>query len=243
MREEQARIDTADGTMPVFVAANDDPAAVIVMLMDGRGIREPLRDQARRLAGAGYHVLLPNLFYRPAGDGPTEDIADMARITALNATLTPERAAADVEACLAFASADPAAPKGRAGLIGYCMGGRLAVVAAQALGDRIDAVASLHPGYLATRSEASPHRHLDRIAAPIYFGLPETDPHLSPGAVERLRDALDAHGLDYEIEILPGCTHGYSVPGNEDYHREAAERAWAKALSLFGDRLGRRAEA
>jgi carboxymethylenebutenolidase len=243
MREAQARIYTADGAMPVFVVAHDDPAAVIVMLMDGRGIREALRDQARKLAGAGYYVLLPNFFYRPAGDGPTEDIEDMARITELNALLTPARAATDVGACLAFTDADPAAPKGPAGLIGYCMGGRLSVVAAQALGDRIGAVASLHPGYMATRSEASPHRHLDRIAAPIYFGLPETDPHLSPGAVERLREALDANGIEYEIEILPGCTHGYSVPGNEDYHREAAERAWAKSLALFGDRLGRRAEA
>jgi carboxymethylenebutenolidase len=240
VRETQALIETVDGSMPTFVAAHSDPAAVIVMLMDGRGIRKPLRDQARALAAEGYVVLLPNLFYRSIGDGRTEDIQNMERMAVLNAALTPPRAAADVEACLVFAAADPAAPGGPAGLIGYCMGGRLAVGVAQALGDRIGAVASLHPGYMATRSDNSPHRHLDRIAAPIYFGLPETDPHLSPGAVGRLREALDAHRVDYEIEILPGCTHGYSVPGNDDYHREAAEHAWAKALALFGDWLGRR---
>jgi len=235
MGERQVIIPTADGQMPTFVATPDAPArGVVVVLMDGRSIREPMRDHARRLAANGYYALLPNLFYRHAGQGPIENVEDMAWMNTLNTAITPARAAADVQACLDFAAQDPAAPKAaRAGLLGFCMGGRLSVTAAQQLGERISAVVSLHPGYMATRAETSPHRALDRIRARIYFGIAEQDPHLSPGAVGRLREALDANHVDYELEVLPGTGHGYSTPGNETYDRDAAEHAWQKALDLF----------
>lgn len=239
MIERSQSISTKDGQMPTFVAHGDHPKAVVVMLMDGRGVRPAKRDLARRLAGDGYYAMLPNLFYRHAGQGKIEDVTDMAWMTTLNTSITPERAVADIEACLAAAAADPQGPpKGRqAGLIGFCMGGRLSVVAAQALGRRIGAVASLHPGYMATRAETSPHRHLDKITAEIYFGLPEHDDHLSPGAVARLREALDANRVDYKMEVLDGASHGFSVPGSDVYHPKHAEHAWARAVELFDRRL------
>ncbi|WP_242127137.1 dienelactone hydrolase family protein [Sphingobium sp. Sx8-8] len=243
LREERISIGTPDGEMPAFVATPERPVATLVLLMDGMGMRPALYDQARRYARDGFYVVMPNLFYRSAGQGQIENITDLDRMAELNAVITPERCAQDVAACLDAAAGDPAAPKGPAGIIGYCMGGRLAVTAAQALPDRIAAVASLHPGFMATRAENSPHRHLDRISARIYFGLPETDPYLSPSAIERLRTALDENRIDYEMEQLPGSTHGYGVPGNDDYHEPAAERAYARSVALFRERLGAKAAA
>jgi carboxymethylenebutenolidase len=240
MEEREVMVAASDGPMPTLVVRPEIAAAkaVVVMLMDGRGIREPLRDHARRLASAGYYVMLPNLFYRHIGQGPVMDVLDMEWMSVLNAAITPPKAAADVQACLDFARSDPDAPDGPAGLIGYCMGGRLSVVVAQRLGAQIAAVASIHPGYMATRSEDSPHRALDQVSAEVYFGIPETDPHLSPGAVARLRTALDETGVDYRMEILPGVTHGFSVPGNDEYDKPAAERVWECAHDLFARRLG-----
>jgi len=239
MIERQEMLAREEGPMPTLVVASAQPRAAIVMLTDGRGFRPAYQELARKLGAEGYYVLVPNLYYRHAGDGrPTEDIDDPDWMATLNAALTPDKAAADVVACLAFAANDRAGPSGRvAGLIGFCMGARLAVGTAQLLGDRVGAVVALHPGYMATTREDSPHRHLDRITAEIYFGIAEHDPHLSAGAVGRLRDALEANRVNYRLEVLEGTQHGYAVPGRDLYHPQQAAHAWSQGVELFGRRL------
>jgi carboxymethylenebutenolidase len=240
MTETEITVRAGAHDMPVFVAHPDTgaPFPVVVMLMDGGGIREGLRENARSLAAQGYFVMLPNLFHRSAGTGPIGDLFDMDRITELNTGLKTADVVDDVVACARRAAQDAnARGADHLGLIGYCMGGRLAVTVAQALGDRVAAVASLHPGYMATRSEASPHLFLDNIKARVYFGLAETDPHLSPGQVSRLKAALDENGVDYRLEIIPGTEHGYAVPGRDTYCADGARKAEAEALALFRARL------
>src|SRR5271156_98283 len=70
MIEETLDIATEDGTMPTFLCRPErgGPAPAVLLLMDAPGIREELRDMARRLATVGYCVLLPNLYYRAGRD-------------------------------------------------------------------------------------------------------------------------------------------------------------------------------
>ena len=240
MSERQMSITTGQDLMSVFVAHPDQggPFPAVVMLMDGGGIREGLRRNARELAAEGYFVLLPDLFHRSSGTGPTEDLFDMDRMTELNTGLNREDVVADVVACIGHAARDPNARNtDRVGLIGYCMGGRLSVTVAQALGHQIAAVASFHPGYMATKSPTSPHLFLNNIKARVYFGVAETDPHLSPGQVERLKQALDENRVDYRLEVIAGAEHGFAVPGRESYFASGAEHVLAEALALFSDQL------
>lgn len=242
-RARFARIATGAGEMGTFIALPDaGPArATVVMLMDGRGMREALRDHARRLAQAGYAVLLPNLYYRTFPPGEAGEIVEEPTLETMRAhalPLTRAAAADDVRACLDYAAAElPPTTSGKVGLIGFCMGGRLAVGVAHELGAAVAAVSSLHPGSMATRQPESPHLFLGGITAEIYFGVPEHDDYLSAGAVARLRAALDAAGVDYAMEVLPGAHHGYSTPGNATYSPADAEHAWAKTLDLFDRRL------
>jgi carboxymethylenebutenolidase len=76
MIEQTLDITTRAGAMETFVCRPErgGPFPPVVMLMDAPGIREELRDMARRLATVGYCVLLPNLYYRAGRDtiyGPT----------------------------------------------------------------------------------------------------------------------------------------------------------------------------
>ena len=66
MIEQTLDIRTRDGDMETFICYPErgGPYRAIFLLMDAPGIREELRDMARRLATVGYHVLLPNLYYR-----------------------------------------------------------------------------------------------------------------------------------------------------------------------------------
>src|SRR3546814_13480399 len=70
MLEDTLDIPACDGAMETFVVRPDrgGPFPVVFFLMDAPGIREELRDMARRLATVGYLVLLPNLYYRAGRD-------------------------------------------------------------------------------------------------------------------------------------------------------------------------------
>src|ERR1041384_4569923 len=70
MNEQTGGIATEGGSMETFVVRPErgGRTPVVLLLMDAPGIREELRDMARRLAMVGYYVLLPNLYYRAGRD-------------------------------------------------------------------------------------------------------------------------------------------------------------------------------
>ena len=92
-RTRTLHVPTADGRADAFAAFPDDGERHpgVLMYPDGFGVRPVLRDMARELAGHGYHVLVPNLFYRH-GPAPVielpEHIGEEARQT-LFAQLMP----------------------------------------------------------------------------------------------------------------------------------------------------------
>ena len=71
MHEREIEITTPDGQMDLFIChpEENDPFPAIIIYMDAPGIREELRDMARRLATVGYYVMLPNLYYRNGREG------------------------------------------------------------------------------------------------------------------------------------------------------------------------------
>ena len=162
--------------MPVFITApeHDAPHATVIMYMDGLGIREELRDMARRIGTVGYYVMLPNLFYRDGG--PSFDPALLAsrgpdpEMDRLNRALSHSMVLSDTRALIDFAAADQAARE-PIGTIGYCMGGRHAYAAAGTFPTRIGATASLHAGFQVTDSADSAHLLTRHIEASCYFRL------------------------------------------------------------------------
>src|SRR3546814_8852760 len=111
-------------------------------LMDAPGIREELRDMARRLATVGYLVLLPNLYYRAGRDstfGPDVLAAgspDHTRMRAIRTKMTIPPVMDDIAAMLAFVDARDDARPGPVGVHGYCMSGPYALAAAARFPDR-----------------------------------------------------------------------------------------------------------
>ena len=69
MHEREIDLETRDGRMPVFITHPEEggPHPTVIFFMDALGIREELRDMARRIGTVGYYVMLANLFYREGG--------------------------------------------------------------------------------------------------------------------------------------------------------------------------------
>ena len=241
MIEQQADLRTSAGAMGTFVCAPErhGPHPLVLFFMDAPGIREELRDMARRLATVGYYVLLPNLYYREGveelftGKSPVS----RERMFELMNALTIDAVQCDVDALLAFAAADPAAADGPAGVVGYCMSGQHAITTAARHPDRIAAAASIYGTRLVTDAPDSPHRVVHEARAELYLACAERDEYAPPEMVAAMRVALE--GRDAELEVYPGVGHGFAFPKRGTYDKAAAERHWERLFALFGRRLRR----
>lgn len=238
MIERDVELATQDGTMPVFLAHPDEGGKypVVLVYMDALGVREELRDMTRRFASAGYYAMLANLYYR--WGGPSFDGSGLAddkfdpRMMELNGALSMDMTVADTRVQLDFAARDPAAA-GIGAAVGYCMGGRHAIAAGEAFGDRIKCFASIHGGRLVTDAPDSPHRRLARASGEAYFGWAIED-STAPAAHETIiRDVLAKRGLAHRVELHAGALHGFAFPERYCYHKRAAQTVWARLFAMF----------
>ena len=243
MVEENARIATRDGLMETFIVypERNGPFPVILFFMDAPGIREELRDMARRLATVGYYVMLPNPYYRSKvmEIGPVsveENHPSRVRMFELMHSLNIGLVGDDTAALLAYAAEQPAAAGGPVGCVGYCMSGQYATGAATRFPERVAAAASIYGTSLITDRPDSPHLAPLRTAAEYYFACAETDRWAPLELVERLRSSL-ADAKNAEVEFYPGVEHGFAFPKRPVYDKPSAERHWERLFALFGRRL------
>ncbi len=244
MIERQIGIATPDGRMNTFIChpERDSPHAAVIFFMDAPGIREELRDMARRLGTVGYYVMLPNLYYRSHVEelGSVVGEANLAtrqRALQLMTTINVAMVMQDVDALLAFAATDQAASRGPMGCVGYCMSGQYAMNAAVRHPQRIRAAASIYGVALVSDKPDSPHLAPQRTDARLYFGCAEIDTYAPMEMIDRLRAELAAKGGNAEVEIYPGTAHGFAFPSRPAYDKPAAERHWERLFALFGSAL------
>jgi carboxymethylenebutenolidase len=246
MIEETLDIATGDGAMETFICRpeRDGPYPAVLFLMDAPGIREELRDMARRLATVGYHVLLPNLYYRAGRDtlfGPDvleQGSAERERMRAVRTKMTIPPVMSDVAALLAFIDRQREVKAGPVGVHGYCMSGPHALAAAARYPGRIAAAASFYGTWLVSDAEESPHLSLGKSAGELYIACAEHDELAPLPMVEELRGLFVQSGAAGEIELYPGGHHGFAFPHRWCYDKPAAERHWERLFALYRRHLG-----
>src|SRR6476646_7708748 len=131
MIDQQIEIPTKDGSITTFICHPErgGPHPVVLFYMDAPGIREELRDMARRLATSGYSVMLPSMYYR-AGVmelgpvNPDPESPERKRMFELMHSLNMPLVMEDTRALLASADTQKAARTDIVGTVGYCMSGR-----------------------------------------------------------------------------------------------------------------------
>ena len=250
--ESDVEIATPDGhcDAALFHPPTGTCPAVLIW-PDAAGLRPSFRDMGRRLADAGYCVLVPNVFYRSA-KAPVFDASfsfqnpqHMARLKEIQAPLNAVGAVErDASAYFSFLDSQPRVNRKRlAGTHGYCMGGKFALRTAALLPGRIGAAASFHGGGLVTDQPDSPHLLATRIEARMYFAIAANDDEKQPEAKDILRRSFSAANVPVEVELY-AAQHGFCVPdmppkdGQPIYSPADAERAWAKLLHLYRTVLG-----
>jgi carboxymethylenebutenolidase len=245
MTRVDVEIPTADGRAKgtLHVPAGDGPWPGVLLFPDGGGFRETIREMGDHLAGLGYVTLVPDVFYR-SGDWAPFDITtvfsderERTRLFAIISTLTNDRIVADAGAFADFLLARPEVTGAAIGTTGYCMGGRMSMLAAGGLGAKIRAAASFHGGRIAVADDPdSPHLAADRIAATVYVAGAIEDNSFTAEQAELLDGALSAAGVEHAVEFYP-ARHGFAVPDNDTYDPQASARHWEALRQLYQSRL------
>jgi carboxymethylenebutenolidase len=240
--ETDVAIKTSDGVCDavLFHPEGKGPWPAVLIWPDIMGLRPAFRDMGRRLADAGYVVLVPNPFYRskkaPVIDGPIDFNRPDQRnlLFGFRAAMTDAGVASDAVAYIAFLDAQPQTDTTKkVGVQGYCMGGALSFQTAGAVPARLGAVGSFHGGNaLVTTQPNSPHLLIAKTQAAYLVCQAQNDDAKDPSLKDVLKATFAADHRPATVEVYP-ADHGWCVKGSAVYNEAAAEKAWAALLGLY----------
>jgi carboxymethylenebutenolidase len=239
------QIPTRDGVSKgtLHVPDGEGPWPGVLVFTDIFGPRDSFLVMGDRLASLGYVALIPDVYYREGDYEPFDmrtafsDEKERNRLFALAGTLTNERVISDAKDYADFLLARPEVRGTAIGVHGYCMGGRLALVAAGGLGDKIAAVASFHAAQVAIPGDPnSPHLAADNIRGAVYVAGSVEDNGFTEEHAALLDEALTSAGVPHTVEIWPGH-HGFAVSDMPVHDAALEERHWETLRTLYGERL------
>ena len=245
LKERGVNFPTADGTLDgFFVQPESGNHPAVILWPDIASIREAKRNIARKLAQAGYAVLVVNPYYR---DVTGEQFADFATFIADGGfqKVGPWRKKLDAAAIMRDATAivdwlDRQEGVDQAqgiGTQGYCMGGPFTIWSAAAVPSRIKAAASFHGGGL-VRPDApmSPHKLLPQVDAALLIAVAQDDDAKAPADKTTFAEAALASSVGATVTVYPG-NHGWMVSDSPAYDATAAARGEADLKALYAAAL------
>jgi carboxymethylenebutenolidase len=243
MIEQDVFITTKYGIMPSFAACPEGPGPypAVILYMDAPGIREELRNMARRIAKHGYYCLLPDLYYRLGTlrfDIPRRNDAMSVVIRGAMNSLSNAMVTDDTAGMIGFLDAQDMVKSGPIGCVGHCMSGSFITTVAARFPSRIAAAASLYGVAVVTDKEDSPHRLVDKVKGELYFAFAEIDPAVPENVIPELSTALKKAGTRATVKTLAGTHHGYQFVARPDYEPNASEQTWGELFDLWKRNLG-----
>ena len=224
-----------DGTSKGYLARPaDGEGPAVVVIKEWWGLVGHITSLADRFAGAGFVALAPDLYH---GEQATEP--DEAAKLAMSMRL--DEAAKDIAGAADFLGADPGTRASGAGgkpgvaVVGFCMGGSLALWSAT-LSDRIVAAVGFYPGMPWERVAPDWSRYRGKSAL---IHCSEGDGTSAAPGIQVARQAIEQAGGDCALYDYPGTDHAFFNDDRpEAYNDGAAATAWARTLEFLRAKLG-----
>jgi carboxymethylenebutenolidase len=216
-------------------AAGQQPG--IVLIHEAFGIDGHIRDVARRFAAAGYVTLAPELYSRIGRPAPGNREEMFAKMFALR----DDDVRADVEAAAALLRGRNDS-NGRVGIVGFCFGGRTALLAACTT-TAFDATVDCWGGFAIRGTvdhETTPERPvpvidlLPNLHGRLLVAVGGDDVNPSPADAEEIRNRLEKEGKDGDVVVFEGAGHAFFNDRRPDFYRKApAHRLWDRMLAFL----------
>jgi carboxymethylenebutenolidase len=225
-------IDTLDGNgqFAAYVATpQGTPKAAIIVIQEIFGVNAGIRRKCDTLAEAGNLAIAPDLFWRiePGIELDPDVPAEFQRALGLFGTFDQDKGIADIEATIHAARA--LVDGGKVGVVGYCLGGRLAFMTAA----RTDIDASV--GYYGVGIDGLlGEKHA--IAKPVLLHIPEEDHFVDKAAQAAMHAGLDDHPK-VTLYDYPGEDHGFATEFGARRSDAAAKLADERTAAFFAEHL------
>jgi carboxymethylenebutenolidase len=195
----------------------------VVVIQEWWGIVPHIKDVCDRFAAAGFCALAPDLYH---GKTTTEPDEAGKLMMALNI----QQAATEMSGAVDYLLSHPATSTSHVGVVGYCMGGGLALVLACRRPDAVQAVAP----YYGLIPWPDAHPDWSAITATIRGHYAANDEMFNPAAVAQLQETLDQLGKDCDMTIHPETDHAFfNDTRPEVYDPSASNVAFADTVELF----------
>jgi carboxymethylenebutenolidase len=203
----------------------------VVVIHHIPGYDRATKEMLRRFAELGYDAVCPNLFYREAPGADPDDAAAAARG---KGGVPDDRLVGDVAAAAAYLRGLDTS-NGNIGVIGYCSGGRQAVLAACSM--PLSAAIDCYGGYVVRDSPNDARTSLEpklaNLSCPLLGLFGKDDQSPSPAEVKQLATLLRQHGKEFEFHSYDGAGHAFFAVDRPSYRVEAALDGWDKIADFL----------
>jgi carboxymethylenebutenolidase len=198
------------------------PGPGVVVIQEWWGLNEHIRDVARRFAEAGFAALAPDLYHGRVVTEPND-----AQKEAMG--LDRGRAMQEIDGAVAFLKAQPNVLPKRIGVVGFCMGGGLALHTAP-LNPDVGAVVAFYGGGAPTAEAVAANR------AAILGIVGDRDRVLA--SMQALEQGFAGAAFPHQLVIYPDAEHAFFNDTRPHiYKADAAADAWQRTLAWFGQYL------
>lgn len=221
----------ADGMIPAFVVRPEGtPRGAIIVQQEIFGVDKGIREKAESWAARGYLAVAPDSFWRqrPGVELNADDEDEFKQAVGYMMKHDFDLGVRDIEAVIHWIRREEGVAK--VGLVGFCMGGRVAYMAAA----RTDIDASVgYYGVMIDQMLGEKHA----IASPLMLHIPTADHFVDPAAQKAMHEGLDDHPrvtlYDYE-----GLDHGFAAEIGSRRDEAGAQLADERTAAFFAEHVG-----
>ncbi|HTZ08576.1 MAG TPA: dienelactone hydrolase family protein [Acidimicrobiales bacterium] len=228
-------VKTADGDMGLYDVEPEGAArGAVVVVQEAFGVNDHIEDVTRRFAAEGYRAVAPHVFHR-TGD-PVIGYSDYEKIMPHFAALSEQGLLNDLDATFTYLE-EAGFPLRRVGVVGFCMGGTVAFLAAARR--PVGAAVTFYGGGVGEgRFGLPPLVELGADLQAPWLGLyGDLDQGIPVADVEKLRVATTGAAVETEVVRYAEADHGFHCDARPSYHEASARDAWQRALAWFGGHL------
>ena len=231
---DKVTIEATDGAGQFdafLVRAPHSPAGVVVLIQEIFGVNDSMKETARQIAEQGYHVLAPDLFWRikPGVNLTDKTDAEWKEALDLMNKFNQAKGVEDLKAAVAFARTMEGS-NGKVGTIGYCLGGRLAMMMA------IESDADVNVSYYGVGLDGL-LGGLDRLDAPLVLHIADEDRFFPAEGRAKVVEA--AKGRPHvKAYTYPKADHAFARVGGQHWQARAATIANGRTAEALAAALG-----
>ncbi|HEV2109868.1 MAG TPA: dienelactone hydrolase family protein [Gammaproteobacteria bacterium] len=210
----------------------------VLIFMEAYGVTGHIRGVCDRLAAAGIAALAPDFFH-----GELIAYTDAQTAMTKIPTLKDEMLLDECAAGLDWLTTQKTVRRDALGVMGFCMGGRLAYLCNCRFPERLKAAVAFYGGGIAPEGgtdrfgRTPPLGETAAMQAPLFLGYGADDQGITPAEHARVVSALSAAKKRYVLNVYPGAGHAFLCEERANYSPAAAEIAWRDSINFLKENL------